>query len=145
MGQLLFVLFFLALFVLVPLKAAGIFTGAVLLATLVVQATAAGVTSTSVSLTDAFKAIVYAFFFAAVAVFTLFSFMKGAPKELFTNPAVLAAAGWPVLAMQYGAYLLGFKMALGLTFVQAALVAIASTVITSGALWFIVTMASRQV
>lgn len=145
MAQLLFVVFFLALFVVAPLKAAAIFTAAVLLAALVVQATAASVTRTSVSLTDSFKAIVYSVFFTAMAVFTLFSFMKGAPKELFTSPAVLAAAGWPVLAMQYGAYLLGFKIALGLTVVQAAIVALVSTVITSGALWFIATLASRQV
>lgn len=145
MGQLLFVGFFLVLFVVAPVKAAAIFTGAFLLAALIVQATASTISRSSVSLTDSLKAIVYAFFFAAVAVFTIFSFMVGAPKELLTSPAAVAAAAWPLIALQYGSYALGFKIALGLTFVQAAIVAVASTVITSGAIWFISTLASSQV
>jgi hypothetical protein len=141
-AQLLFVGFFLVLFVVAPVKAAGVFLGAFLLAALVVQATAASVCRASVTLADSIKAIVYAFFFAAVAIFTLFSFMVGAPRELLTNPAVVAAAGWPLVALQYGAFVLGFKLALGLSFLQACVVSIASTAITSGALWFISRMAS---
>lgn len=137
MGQLLFVLFFLALFVVAPTKVAAIICGALLLAALVVQAAAAGVTRSSVSLGDSVKAIVYAVFFSAVAAFTIFSFVLGAPRELFTNPASVTALGWPLIALQYGAFVLGFKMALGLTFVQAAVVSLASTAIATGALWFI--------
>lgn len=144
-GQLLLIVFFLALFVVAPVKAAAIFAGAVLLASLVVQRTAASVAQTPVSLSDSFKAIVYALFFSAVALFTQFSFMKGASKELFANPAAIAVVGWPLIAMQYGAYLLGFKIALGLTFLQSAVVAIASTVITSGAIWLISALAISQV
>lgn len=144
MGQLLFALFFLALFVVAPIKAAAVFTGAIFLATLVVQATTASISRVSVSLTDAFKAIVYASFFTAVAVFTVFSFMVGAPRELFASPAAFAAASLPLIALQYGAYVLGFKVALGLTLVHAAIVALASTAITSGAFWFISKMAAIQ-
>lgn len=143
MGQLLFVGFFLVLFVVAPVKAAAIFAGAFLLAALVVQATASSVSRTSVSLTDSFKALVYAVFFTLVGVFTIFSFMVGAPKQLFMNPAAVSAVAGPLLALQYGSYALGFKIALGLTFIQAAIVAVASTVITSGAMWFIVKLAGN--
>ncbi len=143
MGQLLFVVFFLALFIAAPLKAAAIFSGALLLSTLVVQATTASISRVNVSLTDSFKAIVYSFFFTAVAVFTIYSFMIGAPREVFMNPASLFAASLPLVLLQYGAYVLGFKVALGLTVVHSCIVAAASTFITSGAIWFIAKMASH--
>lgn len=142
MGQLLFVLFFLALFVAVPIKAAAIFTGALFLATLVVQATSSSISRVNVSLTDSFKAIVYACFFTVVAVFTIFSFMIGAPRELLASPTVLAAATLPLLFLQYGSFVLGFKLALGLTWLHAALVAVASTAITSGAIWYLTRMSA---
>lgn len=144
MGQLLFAIFFLALFVVAPIKVAAIFTGALFLATFVVQATTASISSVNVSLTESFKAIVYATFFSAVAVFTVFSFMVGAPRELFANSAAFAAASMPLIALQYGSFVLGFKMALGLTWLHAAIVAVASTAITSGAIWFITRMATFQ-
>lgn len=144
MGSLLLVGFFLVLFVVAPARAAAIFTGAFVLAALVVQATATSISRTSVSLGDSFKAIVYAIFFAAVALFTIYSFMVGAPRELFANPAAVKAAAWPLFALQYGSYALGFKIALGLTLLQAAIVAVASTIITSGAIWFIARMAGGQ-
>jgi hypothetical protein len=144
MGQLLFTLFFLALFVVAPFKAAVIFTGALFLATLVVQATTASISRVNVSITDSFKAIVYACFFTAVAVFTMMSFMIGAPRELFASAVVLTAASLPLVVLQYGSFVLGFKIALGLTWFHAAVVAVASTAITSGAVWFISKMATMQ-
>ncbi len=144
MGQLLFALFFLALFVAAPFKVAATFTGALLLATLVVQATTASISRVNASITDSFKAIVYACFFTAVAVFTIFSFMAGAPRELFANTTVFAAASLPLVVLQYGSFVLGFKMALGLTWLHAAIVAVASTAVTSGAIWFITKMATMQ-
>jgi hypothetical protein len=143
MGQLLIVLFFMALFFFAPLKAAAIFTGSVMLASLVVQATTSTISHVNVSLTDAFKALVYSFFFTAIAIFTIFSFMIGAPREVFMNPASIMAAGLPLAILQYGAYILGFKIALGLTLLHSVIVAAASTVITSGSIWFIAKMASH--
>jgi hypothetical protein len=143
MGPLLVVVFFLALFIVAPLKAAAIFSGALLLSTLVVQATTASISRVNVSLTDSFKAIVYSFLFTAVAVFTIFSFMIGAPREVFMNPTAAFATGIPITLLQYGAYVLGFKIALGLTFIHSCIVAAASTLITSGAIWFISKMVSH--
>ncbi|CAN5377474.1 hypothetical protein BH11PSE11_BH11PSE11_26160 [soil metagenome] len=132
MPQVLAVLLFVAIFIFAPLKGALIFTGAVLFATIVVQASTAAISKVSVTITEAFKAIVYSLFFTAVAAFTVMSFMRGAPSALVTPATVAALAG-----LQYGGYVLGFMIALGLTFVHAAMVALASTLITCSALWFI--------
>lgn len=144
MSQLLFALFFLALFVFAPFKAAATFSGAIFLATLVVQTTTASISRVNVSLSDSFKAIVYACFFTAVAVFIIYSFMVGAPRSLFANTTVMAAASLPLLVLQYGSFVLGFKIALGLNWLHAAIVAVASTAVTSGAIWFITKMATTQ-
>lgn len=137
----LFVVFFLLLFVAAPFTVAVVFSGSVLLSTLVVQATAAAISGVSVSLAQSFKAIVYSFFFTAVAVFTGFSFLIGGPQEIFANPGSAFAASVPLLALQYLAFVLGFKVALDLTLLHAIVVAAASTLITSGALWYIAKMA----
>lgn len=137
MGPLLVVVFFAAVFVFAPLKGALIFCGTILLATVVVQATTSSISKVSVSLTEAFKAIVLSAFFAAVAAFTILSFMVGAPRELIN-----AGSGLGLVALQYGAYVLGFQFALGLTFAHSALVAIVSTLVTSASVWYIAKMAS---
>jgi hypothetical protein len=136
MGQVLMLCFFLAVLVLAPLKASAIFLGALLLATLVVQATTTTISNVNVSMGSAFKAIVLSLFFSAVAMFTIISFMHGAPRFLVNN-----LSGMTLMALQYGAYILGFRMALGLTTLHAALVAIASTLITSVSILFIAKMA----
>jgi hypothetical protein len=138
MGQLLVVLFFLALFVVAPLKAAILFSCSILLATLVVQATTATISRVNVSLSESFKAIVLASLFSAIAIFTMISFMSGAPRGLIGNPT-----GFALLGLQYGAYVLGFRIALGLTFIHAAIVAVVSTLITSTSIWFIAKMAQH--
>lgn len=144
MGAILFTIFFLVLFVAAPMKVAAVFTGALFLATVVVQATTVSISRVNVSLTESFKAIVYACLFTAVAVFTILSFMVGAPRELFANTTAVAAASLPLVVLQYGSFVLGFRMALGLTWPHAAVVAATSTAITSGAIWFIAKMASAQ-
>jgi hypothetical protein len=143
MGQLLVVVFFLALFVVAPFKAAALFSGSLLLSTLVVQATTVTISRVKVSLAESFKAIVYSFFFTVVAIFTIYSFMIGGPREVFMNPAAFFVASAPLVLLQYGAYVLGFKVALGLTLLHAIIVAAASTLITSGSIWFIAKMASH--
>ncbi|QPF71949.1 hypothetical protein G8A07_02730 [Roseateles sp. DAIF2] len=137
MAPLLTALFFLAVFVIAPLKGALIFCGAILLATLFVQATTSAVSNAGVTLTESFKAIVLSVFFGAIAAFTVMSFMKGAPRELING-----GSGLLLLALQHGAYVLGFRLALGLTFLHAFLVATVSTVFTSAAIWYIVKMSN---
>jgi hypothetical protein len=137
MGQLLVVVFFLALFIAAPIKVAALFSGSLLLSTLVVQATTASISRVNVTLSDSFKAIVYSFLFTAVAVFTIYSFMIGAPREIFESPTAALAASVPLVLLQYGSFVLGFKVALGLTLAHSFIVAAASTLITTGAIWFI--------
>lgn len=137
MGHLLSVFFFLAVFVLAPLKGALIFAGTVLLASLIVQASSSAISGTSVTLTESFKAIVFSIFFAAVASFTIVSFLIGAPSQLINSGSGLA-----LVALQYGSYVLGFRLALGLTFLHSAMVAIVSTLLTSVSIWYIAKMAS---
>lgn len=140
MSQLLLVVFFLALFLVAPLKAALLFSGTLLLASLAVQASASAISRVTVSLGEAFKAIVLSVFFSAVAAFTIFSFAIGAPRELISSGNAGSSLG--ILALQYGAYVLGFRLALGLTVVHAAMVAVVSTLLTSLSVWFIVKMAA---
>ncbi|RZL02905.1 MAG: hypothetical protein EOP36_07110 [Rubrivivax sp.] len=135
MAQLLMACFFLAVLLLAPLKASAIFLGALLLATLVVQATTATMSQVRVTMGSAFKAIVLSLFFSAIATFTAISFVYGAPRFLINNLSGMALVG-----LQYGAYILGFRMALGLTTLHAAMVAVASTLITSASIWFIAKM-----
>jgi hypothetical protein len=137
MPQVLVIVFFLAIFVFAPLKGALVFAGAVLLASLVVQTSTSAISKVNVTITESFKAIVYSLFFSAIAAFTIMSFMRGASASLMTP-----ATGVLLAALQYGGFILGFRVALGLTFVHAALVAFASTIITSSAIWFIAKMAT---
>ena len=137
MGYLLTVAVFLAVFLLAPLKGALLFCGAILLAALIVQATTSAIAKVNVSLTDSFKAIVLSVFLAAVAAFTIVSFLIGAPLQLITSSGGLA-----LVALQYCFYVLGFRIALGLTFAHAATVAIVSTLLTSISIWYVAKMMS---
>jgi hypothetical protein len=135
MAQVLIVLFFLVLFMALPLKSALLFSGAVLLATLSVQASTMTVARVQVSLSESFKAIVLALFFTVIGSFTIMSFMRGGPTALMLSPF-----SWGLVVVQYGGFVLGFRMALGLTLGYAALVAAVSTAFISGVIWFITRM-----
>lgn len=137
MGHLLVVVFFLAVFVVAPLKGSLVFCGTILFASVIVQATTSAIAQVSVSLTDSFKAIVLSLFFTGVAAFTVVSFIVGAPRALVNGGSLLV-----LLVLQYGAYVFGFRLALGLTYIHAALVAIVSTLVTSGAIWYIAKMSA---
>jgi len=127
---------------LAPLKASAILLGALMLATLVVQATTSSISHVKVTMGSAFKAIALSLFFTGVAMFTIISYMHGAPRFMFDNLGGLALSGMVITVLQYGAYILGFRLALGLTTLHAAMVAVASTFITSAALWYISKMAT---
>ncbi|HEX5310792.1 hypothetical protein [Aquabacterium sp.] len=142
MGTVLVGLSFLVLFLIAPIKVTAIVCGSLLLCALVVQATTTTLSRVNVTLSDSFKAIIYSFFFSIIAFFTIFSFLIGGPREIFMNPASARAAAIPLILLQQGAYILGFKLALGLTLIHAFIVAVASSFITSGAFWFILTMAN---
>lgn len=142
MTQALMACFFLAVLFLAPLKASAILIGALLLATLVVQATTSAISHVQVTMGSALKAIGLSLFFSVVAVFTIISYMHGAPRFMFDSVGGLALSGMALTGLQYGAYILGFRMALGLTTLHAAMVAVASTFITTMAVWFISKMAT---
>ena len=140
MGPLLAVLFFVALLVFAPIKAAVAILGALLLATLAVQATTATISHVNATLTESFKAIVLAVLFTGIAMFTITSFMVGVPRSMFANPASMAISGVGLMALQYGSFVMGFRLALGLTFLHSAIVAVVSTAVTSVSIWFIAKM-----
>ena len=140
MGPFLVVLFFVALLVFAPIKAAVAILGALLLATLAVQATTATISHVNATLTESFKAIVLAVLFTGIAMFTITSFMVGAPRSMFANPASMAISGVGLMALQYGSFVMGFRLALGLTFLHSAIVAVVSTAVTSVSIWFIAKM-----
>lgn len=141
MFQVLMACFFLAMLFLAPLKASVILLGALLLATLVVQATTSTIANVQVTLGSALKAIGLSLFFSAIAIFTIISFIHGAPRFMFNNVGGMALSGLALTGLQYGAYILGFRIALGLTMLHAAMVAAVSTLITTMAVWFISKMA----
>ncbi|TAL24378.1 MAG: hypothetical protein EPO01_05695 [Aquabacterium sp.] len=142
MSQLLLVTFIVAVLFIAPLKTAAVFFGGLLLATLVVQATAAGVGRTPVTLGEALRAIVLSVFFSFVAMVTIWSFTTGGAMHDAmahgTNASRLvfgSVVGLGLMAFQAAAFFLGFRVALGLPFLPSALVAVVSTVIVGAALW----------
>jgi hypothetical protein len=142
MGQLLLVVFVIAVLFIAPLKVAGLLIGGLLLSTLVVQATASSVGRTPITLVEAFKALVLSTFFSMVAILTVASFMSGAGIQALREAGPTAqglALGLSfdlaATALLYGAYFLGFRVALGLPFLHSALVAVVSTLIISLCWW----------
>lgn len=141
MSQLLLVTFIVAVLFIAPLKTAAVLFGGLLLATLVVQATAAGVARTPVTLGESLRAIVLSVFFSCVAMVTIWSFTtSGAMGTMMHGPDGLqwlfgTVAGLGLTIFQAVAFFLGFRVALGLPFLHSALVAVVSTTILGISLW----------
>jgi hypothetical protein len=126
MHYLLLIGFGLFVVFLAPLKV----TAAILLTLVVVAVTVKVVTrtvaQTDVSLGSSLGAVALALAFAAIMLFTLFSFSVGTGiTQFFGLSAIL------VLAAFLASYVLGFKLALHLTWGSGSLVALIATVITA--------------
>lgn len=113
---------------LVPIKVTLATSVSLLLITSLIRHLAYAIGGVAVSYGDAFKAIGNSFVFLAVAVFTLLSFLKGS--------GIAHISGLPGIAV-FGtflaAYVLGFQVSLRLSFGTSALIALASTLASTGA------------
>jgi hypothetical protein len=130
MGPVLLAVFMVIFVMIAPLKVVALTVAGFGSASLVVQATALSISGVKVTIAQAFKTIILSFLLSLLAGFTLVSFVRGAPHFMLNDITGLGA-----LAFQYGAYVLAFRMGLGLTWLHAALVAVVSSTITGVCIW----------
>lgn len=113
---------------LVPLKVTLATTVSLALITSLIRYVAYSMSGVAVTLGDAVKAIGNSFLFLVVTVFTLLSFLKGS--------GVTHISGLPGIAV-FGAflaaYVLGFQVSLRLSFGASAVIALVSTLASTGA------------
>ncbi len=111
---------------LAPLKVTLLTCAMLLLITVVVMLSAKAVSGMPVSPAEAGKAVVLSFFFLALAVLALVSFVKG-------NGVILSGLGsWLVLPAIFCAYVLGYQISLDLEWLPSVIVAVVSTVVSFG-------------
>ncbi|MDQ8024038.1 MAG: hypothetical protein REI94_19525 [Moraxellaceae bacterium] len=84
------------------------------------------VTGATTSYTESFKAVGLAFVFVLLALFTIISFTKGAA------PLAIVLFSGPMMLLLPVAYFLGFKIALGVSFLASIVIAIISAVASTG-------------
>jgi hypothetical protein len=130
MHYLLFLGAFLFFAFIAPLKVTLAACLLLLVVTTVVRFTTRAVAGVESSYGEAAKAMALSFFFLVIAFFTLLSFATGTGVTQFTG-----LAGYLVFLAFFVAYVLGFKLSLGLSFVASGVVAIVSTA-ASMALFF---------
>jgi len=131
MHHLLLIGFGLFLLFLAPLKIAAALLLTLAVVAFTVKTVTRAVSGTEVSLAASLRAVGLALAFAAILLFTLLSFSAGTGITQFLGLSALA-----VLAAFLVAYVLGFKLALGLNWGSGSLVALVATVITT--LFFLV-------
>lgn len=129
MQQLFFVLAFVAFAFAAPTKVTVLCAVLLLLITLTVVAVTQAVAGTSTTLSSAFKAVFLSLCFLAVWLLTLLSYLKGGDRSFHELSLVV------LLASLFGAFVMGFKVALPLTFRSSAIVAVLSTGISGALIW----------
>lgn len=135
MEAVLFVFFLLAFALVAQPHVVAVTATGLLIASLIVRSSARSLTGVKVSLAAAFRTLVLTFLLSMLAAFTAMSFLLGARPE-FVN--TLANPGANVLC--FGAYVLGFRMGLGLNWGHAAIVAALSSLIIGACVWLAVSM-----
>ena len=95
------------------------------LVTGIVSITTRMVAGTEPSLIDSAKAVALSFFLLAIALVTLFSFLFG------TGATISGLASWLVVAAFFSAYVLGYKISLGIHFTASAIIAVVSTIVST--------------
>lgn len=90
-----------------------------------VRFSAQAVTGAQASLGEAAKAVSLSFIFLAITIFTLISFSYS-PKGV--NIELSGLAGFAVFGATLAAYILGYKLGLGISFVASAIIALISSV-----------------
>lgn len=135
MDAVLFVLFLLAFVLVAPAKIVAFTAAGLCAASLIVQATANAFAGVHVTLSGAFKTLVITFLLSTLAAFILMSFALGGAIE-FQHSVTSFAAN----VFTYGAYVLGFRIGLGLTWRYAAIVAAISSLVVGACIWLAVTL-----
>lgn len=133
----LFVFFLLAFALVAQPHVVAVTATGLLIASMTAQATARSLSGVRVSIAAAFRALVLTFLLSMLAAFTVMSFMHGAPPEFAST---LTHPGANVLT--FGAYVLGFRMGLGLQWGHAAIVAAMSSLIIGACAWLAVFLPS---
>ena len=108
-----------------PLKVTLATTLFVLLTLMLVRLAAHAVIGMQVSFGEAAKAVSLSFVFLAIVLFTLISFYYG-PKGV--NIHLSGLATYAVFGSTLAAYILGYKIGLGITFGASAVIALVSSV-----------------
>lgn len=126
MHYLLFVGLALWVAFLVPVKITVAIVAFVIFLTSLIRYTAFSVSSTRISLEDSTKAIAASLFYMLIALLTLFSFYKG--NGLGGIPVALISGAL------FLSFVTGLSHCLKLTLVHSALIALVSTVMSTGAI-----------
>lgn len=113
---------------LVPIKVTLATSVSLVLITSLIRYLAYSMSGVAVSLSDAVKAIGNSFLFLVIAVFTLLSFLKGSGVTHISG-----LPGFAVFAAFLAAYVLGFQASLRLSFGTSAVIALLSTLASTGA------------
>ena len=108
-----------------PLKVTLATSLFILLILALVRFSAQAVTGAQASFGEAAKAVSLSFIFLAIAIFTLISFSYS-PKGV--NIELSGLAGFAVFGATLAAYILGYKLGLGISFVASAVIALISSV-----------------
>ena len=126
MHYLLLIGFGLFILFLVPLKIAAAMLVTLAVVAITVKTVTRAASGTEVSLAASLRAVGLALTFAAILLLTLLSFSAGTGVTQFLGLSAVVA-----LAAFLASYVLGFKLALGLTWGSGSLVALIATVITT--------------
>lgn len=113
---------------LVPIKVTLATSLSLLLVTSIIRHLAYSMSGVAVSLGDAVKAICNSFLFLVIAIFTLLSFLKGSGVTHISG-----LPGFAVFGVFLAAYVLGFQTSLRLSFGTSAVIALLSTLASTGA------------
>lgn len=131
MHYLLFIGAFLFFAFIAPIKATLVTCVMLLLVTGVVRAVARGVAGVDTTWGEAARGLGLSFVFLIVAMFTVYSLSKGTGMTVFAG-----LSGWLVLLGFFSAYVLGFKISLGVGTMASSAVAL-SAAVTSIAVLFL--------
>lgn len=117
---------------LAPMKVTVVTSLFLLLVTSLIRYSAQAIGGAEVSFSEAVKAIGSSIFFLVIAAFTLLSFLVGSPIHKISGlPAIAVLGGF------FFAYVLGFKLSLGISFASGAAVALIATIVSTGAFFFL--------
>lgn len=130
MQQLVLVLVFVAFAISAPIKVTALCATLLLLITLTVVAVTHAVAGVSTTVSSAFKAVFLSLCFLAIWLLTLLSYVKGSGSASFHDLSLLM-----LLASLFGAFVMGFKVALPLSFSSSAIVAVLSAGISGALIW----------